>query len=326
MALHQLRELERVAQAPSTEAELAAPATATARARRRTLKRNRTPTVSIDSIVGGEIADELEMRREPSALEHVPSVAADREDLILPHFVVVVQRPLVRVLSDGSAVPHRLAVVLAVRLKHGELEEAVGRAIKADVPDFFFHFLVRDCDDRVLDQARVLEAALLRKANKVVPVESAAQALAPEHRVFAKRFGHPTVAVHVAEVKFAPRLEDAEHLAKNCLLVRTQIDHAVADNDVKAVVRDLQICEPLDEALSELNVALREAKLLAVPFLVPVRNLQLLVRHVNTHHKAIFTDKLRQNIYVPASTTAEIENPAAGQLIGQNEPASVVLG
>jgi len=125
-----------------------------------------------------EVADELEVLAEARAVHHVPRVAADGEHLSLLHRVVVVQRPLLRVLEDGALVDDSLPVVLAVWLQQpGQLEEAVGGADEANVRNLALELQVVDGDRGRLYEARVGEAHFLRESLEVVPVERPGDAL-----------------------------------------------------------------------------------------------------------------------------------------------------
>ena len=76
------------------------------------------------------------------------------------------------------------------------------------------------------------------------------------------------------------RLEDAKHLFEGTTLVRDEVQHAVADDDIGSVGYDGNV---LDIAESELNVV--EAKLVGILacFIDHLR------RHIDADHLARFT-------------------------------------
>ena len=77
--------------------------------------------------MGGEIADEIEMRLEARVGKHAPGIAAYRKDLAALDEVMAVKLEGFRLIGDAAFIDDRLAVILAGRLEAVELEQAIGR-------------------------------------------------------------------------------------------------------------------------------------------------------------------------------------------------------
>src|SRR5262245_29943686 len=85
-------------------------------------ERDRSPAAGEDAVMGGEVADEIEMRGKARLGQHTPGVAADREHLAALDQMMSVERESVGLLRHGPLVDHRLAVILAGCLQPVELE------------------------------------------------------------------------------------------------------------------------------------------------------------------------------------------------------------
>ena len=72
--------------------------------------------------MGGEIADEIEMRLEARVGQHAPGVAAHRKDLAALDEVMAVKLEGFRLIGDAAFIDDRLPVILASRLEAVELE------------------------------------------------------------------------------------------------------------------------------------------------------------------------------------------------------------
>ena len=72
--------------------------------------------------MGGEIADEIEMRGKARIGQHAPGVAADGKDLAALDEMMPVERKRIGLFRDGALVDDGLTVILARRLKPIELE------------------------------------------------------------------------------------------------------------------------------------------------------------------------------------------------------------
>mmetsp|Transcript_21643 Transcript_21643/g.67077 ORF Transcript_21643/g.67077 Transcript_21643/m.67077 type:complete len:326 (-) Transcript_21643:210-1187(-) len=279
-----------------------------------------------NAIVRVEAPDELKVLAEARAVQHVPRVPADGEDLALVHRVVVVERPRLRVRLNRAEVDDGLAIVLAVGLEQvGQLEEAVGRRRELDVRHLLLELLVVDGDGRRLDQPRVGKADALREALKVIPVQRARYALAPQHLVLTQCLGHAARRVHVGEEELAARLEQPVHLLEHARLVRAEVEHAVGNDHVDGGGLELKLVKLLDVARQEARILLAEAKLCAVPLLGAARNLELRIGHVDADALARLADELREHVHVAPRAAAEVEHALPLQLVGRDDAAAVVL-
>mmetsp|Transcript_24824 Transcript_24824/g.52907 ORF Transcript_24824/g.52907 Transcript_24824/m.52907 type:complete len:409 (-) Transcript_24824:43-1269(-) len=311
------------AAAPSLRAHAAVRGTAA--------ERHARPATLENSVMSAKIPDEIEVLLKPRLLQHVVSVPAHREDLPLLHVVVVVERPPALEPGDRPLVNHGLAVVLAVRLQQPvvELEQAVRRRVELEVGvpqlvDPALHGLVLDGDGRVLHEPRVGEAAPPRQVLEVVPVQRAAEALPPEHLVVAQLFRDAAAGVHVREVQLPPRLEQPEAGFQHGLLVRAEVDDAVADDDVDGpVLQALDVVELFDQSQVEFHVVVPEP-LGVVRSRLP-RHPQLLLGHVHPDHPPVGSHELGGDVHVPPGPAPEVEDGRPSDLVGDAEPASVIL-
>src|SRR5262249_22540934 len=111
--------------------------------------------------------------------------------------------------------------------------------------------------------------------------QRARDAAHPQKDVPPQRLGDGAARNHIRYGEAAARLQDAERLAQDLVLVARQIDDAVGDDDVDRVVGQRNV---LDLALQELHVL--DARLL----LVLAGQRQHLVGHVEAVGLAAWTD------------------------------------
>ena len=277
-----------------------------------------------------EIPDEFKMFLEPRLLEHIVRVAANGEYLSSLHVVVIVQGPPGLKPRDGALVNDGLPVILAKGFEGIQLHQAVGRGEEFQVfvaapLDGILHLLVVDGNWRVLDEPRILEAALFGEVVEVVPVEGAAEALAPEHLIVTKRLGHASIGVYVGEVELPTLLEEAVAAPQHRLLIGTEVDDTIGDDDVDAAVLErVDVVQFFNEPLVEFYVVV--AEFVGVVGLVFPRGIELFLGHVDADDSAIGPDELGGDVDVSAGPAAQVEDGRAVEEVGGAEAASVVLG
>ena len=64
-----------------------------------------------DAVVGGEVADETEMRTEPRVGKHAPGIAANGKDLAALDEMMPVELEGIRLLSNASLVGARARII-----------------------------------------------------------------------------------------------------------------------------------------------------------------------------------------------------------------------
>src|SRR5215510_14602193 len=173
-------------------------------------ERDRSPAAGEDAVMGGEAADEIEMRGKARLGQHAPGVAADRKHLASLDQMMSIEFESVGLLRYRPLVDHRLAVILAGRLQSVELEQPVGRREELRLAELRPHRRVLDRDGTPRDKARVEETGLLGERQEVVPIECAAQALAIEQGIGPGVIGEPAVAIDIGEIELAAGLEQVE--------------------------------------------------------------------------------------------------------------------
>mmetsp|Transcript_19724 Transcript_19724/g.54859 ORF Transcript_19724/g.54859 Transcript_19724/m.54859 type:complete len:349 (-) Transcript_19724:167-1213(-) len=274
------------------------------------------------------VTNELEVLLQSRVGQHAVRVAADGMDLSVLEEVVLVEEPAGWVSWQGALVDDGLTVVLAVWLQW-ELPETVGGGVElqlfaAGFGDATFDLSILDGDWCVLHETRIGEANLAGHVLEVVPVEGAAEALAPQHLVLLQMHWHATVGVDIGEVELAAWLEKAQALLEDCLLIRAEVDDAVGDDDIEGLGLEVEILELLEISLLELDVG--ESELLGVVILVLARHIELFICHVDADDLALGSDQLRGDVDVAAGTAAQIEHVGAFQVVlWQAETAAVVL-
>ncbi len=203
----------------------------------RTLVRHACAASVKNTVMRAPIPDEVEMSLESRLLQHIERIPAHWKDFPLLHIMMIVQRPTAFESRYGSLVYHGLSIVFAVRLQAIQSKQAVGGRVKFQIvmshlvhPSL--HGLVFDGDARILDESRILESAFLGQILKIIPVKGPAQALSPENFIVPERRGHAPIGIHVREVQLASRLEQSMAGSEHRLLVGTQVNNAVADDNV----------------------------------------------------------------------------------------------
>eukprot|EP00128_Syssomonas_multiformis_P013320 Colp12_sorted_trinity150504_noHs@10098 len=265
------------------------------------------PAVRKDAKMGlGGRVDEIEVRGEACFCQHVVRVAADKMRLSSNEDVVSVQFEGALAVGDGSLVHNSLAVVLAVRLEGGQLEETVGGGEEADVSNNFLDLLVTDCDRRVIHQTGVGEAGLLCHVEEIVPIQGPREALSVQHGVLLQGLRDPPVTVYIAEVKLTTRFEHTEGLSQDCVLVGGKIDHAVGDDNIEIILLKTNIAEPFNIALLELDIWRLVSKGLSVEVDVLARHGDLLVSHIHANNSSIFAHEARRKKAVSTRARPQI--------------------
>mmetsp|Transcript_35443 Transcript_35443/g.85511 ORF Transcript_35443/g.85511 Transcript_35443/m.85511 type:complete len:380 (-) Transcript_35443:194-1333(-) len=294
-----------------------------------TFERHTSTTPIKDAIMGTPVPNKIKVLLKPRFLQHIERISTNREDLALLHVMMIVQRPSALESRNGTLVNHRLSIILTVRLQTIQLEQPIGGRVEFQVGvshlvHLPLHGPILDGDGCILHQARVPEAALLPQVLEIVPVEGAAQAFAPEHLILFQFLRNTAGGVHVREVQFAARLEEAVAGPQNGLLVGAQVDDAITDDDVHGPVRQgWDVVELLDQSQVELDVVVSELVRVILPRFL--RNIQLLLCHVHADHPSLLADKLGCDVYVPSGAASQIQNCHALDLVRDAESASVIL-
>src|SRR3989339_896619 len=192
-------------------------------------------TACKQAIVTAEATDKLKMPAETCFVQHPPGIAANRKDAPRLDIVMLVQYHAARMIGYGAAINDRLPIVLTGGFQAVQLEQAIGRRIKTDIAGDQRKLRVGNVQRPVSNQPRIGKALPMCNPQKIVPVQRAAQTLAVHYRVIANLIRHAPVGVHIREVKFTARPEQAMHLAQYSILVRRQVDHTVRHDDIEAV-------------------------------------------------------------------------------------------
>ena len=140
-------------------------------------------------------------KRVSASMRHV---LPQREHLAALDQMMPVERERVSLPGNRPVVDHRLAVILAGRLKPIELEQAVGCREELRLTELRPHRLILDIDRPARHQPRIEEARPLRHRDKIVPIECAAKALAVEHGIGAHAIGQPPVAIDIGKIELPP--------------------------------------------------------------------------------------------------------------------------
>ena len=256
-------------------------------------------------------------------MQHAPTVAADREQPAPFDPVVGVEHEALRLLRNAAAVAHRLAVVLAGGLQAVDAEQPPGGGPEAQVAQARRQLRLGDRQRAILHQARIGESRIARQAQKVVPVEGAAQAFAAQHRVLRQRLRHPPVGIDVGEIELAAGAQQPPGLAQYRALVLHQVDDAVGDDEIEAARLQRQRLQVLDVPFQEGDVGAGMTEAFAVPFLVGARDRELFRSHVHPHHLALLAHQLREHITVLTRAAAQIQHPQPLQQRRDHQAAAV---
>ena len=265
-------------------------------------------TARKQAIVTAEITDGLKVFMEARFMQHPPGVAADREDAPDFNIMMLVQYKAVWMIGYGAAIDYRLPMILAGSFELIQFEQSIGCGIKTDAACTKRQLGVSYIYRPVGNQARIDKTLPMRDPQKIVPVECAAQAFAVHHRIIANLVGHAPVGVHVGEIKFTARFEQAMHSAQYGILVRRQIDYTVGYDDIKTVGLQPKFIETLN--VTQLESYIVKTEQFAVVGAVAFGDSQLLFGHIHPNHAPMFAHELRQGIDIPPGAAAQIEHTA----------------
>mmetsp|Transcript_47741 Transcript_47741/g.91269 ORF Transcript_47741/g.91269 Transcript_47741/m.91269 type:complete len:209 (-) Transcript_47741:472-1098(-) len=208
--------------------------------------------------MGGAVTNNLEVLCQPAHplfSKHSSRISAHNSWFVRLEPVVVVQPVDVLRPGDGALVHGVLAVVLAQRLEQArELEQAVCDGVEARLAHHLSQLGVGHLNGGDAQHARVGEARGARHSLEVLVVQRPGQTLPKQHLVLHHLARQAPVAVDVREVKFASGGQHTVRLGEHALLVGGEIHHAVADDDVKALVRNASLVEKLDVPLHKRHV------------------------------------------------------------------------
>ena len=269
-------------------------------------------------LLGGR---DLEMVGVAARLEHRRHVATDGNGAALDHTNVATQVEVALVLGHRAEICCDLAVVLLARLETVAFDGADRVGVEADASELRRDAQIANVDLVALDVIKRRHAVFGEHRAEVFDIHSAGETLTAQDRIVVEALRNTSVGEDVGEEELAARLQDAKHLFEQLFFEWREVDHAVGDHDVDALVRDNG--HVLDEALDELHVALLEAEALHLGVFVLARESELGRSHIDADNPASGTDELRADVDVAARTTSEIEYRCALKCRGDGASASI---